>query len=587
MAFDRPVIHEDTTQPPPRNIRLTQMKPEERAAYWQEQYEQAKSFHSSETEEIKALEAAYRDGHTPRKRPAWRSSVPVRVGLSLVETMLASLTESRPEITVVPRKPEFFEIARLYEDVLDFQWDAQEMPIVAHQWLRKAFTARVGYLQPWWNAYKYGMLGGMEAKIRRREEVFRDPAARHWSEMEFLILESTMSAEWAWIHYPEQAPLMRVAGSWGRDREAKDHYDFVVARDVKGDEKEPSTRDVVVIREVYYVQAGQEVGQLPTMMRYRWCEGRDNRKVDLGDPVPVPYGRCMFPVIPLYDVWLADDIRGFCTMDMVDAIQDATYVAVNQIIDIVNRTANPRLLTPQGSIEKSDWINKPGQIVEYTPGMDVPQYEKVPNVTPSLLELPTSMMKWGEWVTGLHPATYGQVPERVESGTAIATLDVAGQRRLRPKAACLEWAMKQWAQLTAAFVATYWTEDRYIRVATDTAGAEGGLKQIRGDTFASVFEQDQIHDFIVKAGSTLPREMDQERQFATFLFENNALDLETFLEIVELPQRKKVMERIRQGQAVMRQQLEMMGQMGLTGPMSAGGGQGAGAGTPPGQTVST
>lgn len=206
----------------------------------------------------------------------------------------------------------------------------------------------------------------------------------------------------------------------------------------------------------------------------------------------------------------------------------------SQMVEIKNTMQKPRFVFPRGSINLRQISSEPGQGIPYTPG-----FEK-PDILPGV-EIPQTMsMELDRLnsdfddISGQHEITRGNTPAQVTSGTAIAFLQEQDDSKLAYQVASIEAAVEKLGKHYLRYVATYWGDERLIRI----VGKDNNFEAIqwkgsdlRGNT-----------DVRVQAGSALPFSRAAKQAMVTELMQSGFLDPTSGMEIMQLGGLDKVLD---------------------------------------------
>lgn len=207
-----------------------------------------------------------------------------------------------------------------------------------------------------------------------------------------------------------------------------------------------------------------------------------------------------------------------------------------QIIEAKNRMGKPQLAAPRGSVTAAKMTSEPGQVIEYTPGMQPPTpipLMPLPNYIITELDRITQDMND---ISGQHEVTQGSAPSGVTAATAISYLQEQDDSKLAHTYNSVEEGIEKIASLTLAYVVQFWDVPRMLKV----VGNDGAFDvlNLKGSDLAG------NTDLRVEAGSSLPTSKAARTAFIMDLMKMGFIDPQKGLEVMEMGGINKIYESV-------------------------------------------
>jgi hypothetical protein len=452
-----------------------------------------------------------------------------------VRTEVAKLTKHRPTFTCIPRTAGDDDIAaaELAEQILEYQWTHLEMQDRFPRALLWSRTACAGFLKVLWDkslgegaevlvgpdgepltgqngrpitedidpeqlAQQLGLpqgsisrkavnQGDIRVAVRSPFQIFPDPLAETFADIEWLIEESIVSSDYVEDRYgkkldpdtPANPGIVQAQLGWQNSD----------AGGYKG----------VKVFEFWR----RPCRQYPKGYRATWA--RDEiLEQDKAPFDPMPY--VMFSGI---------DVPGrFWPTSITEQLRDPQTElnkTKSQLAENRNRVGNPTVLASRQAIGDPDeferQMSQPGGALYYD--------DTSPNATPAYLQAPempqyidrlidrieASMQE----ISGQHEVSSAQVPAGVTAASAINLLQEADDTRLGPAITDMERQLAELGRKILRLVARFYDDQRTIALASENDGWM--VVDFRGQML-----RDHTH-VEVQAGSTMPRSLAAKQAF--------------------------------------------------------------------------
>ncbi len=208
-----------------------------------------------------------------------------------------------------------------------------------------------------------------------------------------------------------------------------------------------------------------------------------------------------------------------------------------QIQEAANRMAKPQWVAEKGSVDASKMTSEPGQVHLYKPGFNPPQQAPIVNLPPYIFNEIDLMKSDMNDISAQHEISRGQVPPNVEAATAISFLQEQDDTMLSHTYESLEEGIEKIAKLALSYVQQYWDYERMVKV----TGVDGSFDVI---AFKGSYLNGNT-DIRVEAGSSLPMSRAARQALLLDLFKLGALQVDEFLEKLEMGGVQKLFDNIR------------------------------------------
>jgi hypothetical protein len=455
----------------------------------------------------------------------------------IVRKELARMSKNRPIFSVVPSSAdeEDQNAAQLGDDVMQYLWQHLSLDKVRMRALRWSRICAAGFIKTYFDptvgssvevlATPTGQLleglqggpvraGGPEAQmaqqvasqagqelvvrrvsqgeirceVRSPFQIFPDPLADAFEEVEWLIEESIKSAEYVRRRYgvlvepdtPANPGLVQARmGGW--PAQSSGGYKGVRIREYwcKPNADHPDGYRVTWVAKGEKGINGQKLAS-------------DEQPFD-----PMPY--VMFGCIPvpgrLWPTSIVEQLRG---------PQTELNKVRSQMAENRNRVGNPTVLASKQAVQDSEKFTQaltmPGGVAFYDDGGSpnaIPTFLQAPGLPAYVVQEPAMIEESLQEISGQHDVTNAQVPPGVTAAAAIELLQETDDTMIMPDIVDHEEDLERLGEKLLALVGRYYTDARTIQIAGDNAAWEifdfrGSM--LRGNTRVRV-----------KAGSAFPR----------------------------------------------------------------------------------
>ncbi len=474
----------------------------------------------------------------------WMSKVKANFLQTVVEQVVAVVTDSRPTATVVGEEESDSPKAEMAENLVSFLWDRLAIEGKLEEYVRSAAVTGLGIAYIGYDPFALGR-GEVEVRIvdsrnwlwegeivadaRWVCEISRVPAEEMRNRFPAYAsrihpdLDQTQNSD---LYFPDtmtevpEAPVLTTVigeGTGGMVLPSR--------RDTPGSKPEPGD-DYVTVYDMWIRPTESVVDGEPVR-----GEGRRliiaNQALLEDDTYPFDdYWRHDFPYVPLvlYEVPGLGDPHGIVEGGI--PLQREMGELLRLFADHVFE-AKGRGLIPQGCDLTPEEMRTPGQwsIWDANATIEKPQILPSPQLTPLAVPIFGIMRASLDVVTGVHAVDRGEAPGEVRAAKAIEKLQGIFERSTRIVSRHLDRAIDQIGNRILQRIDQFYVEPRTIRVLGPTGAilyqtltptlGEGGA---RGPFSGSYF------DFRVKTGSTLPPDPEKLIQLGMALLNMGLID---------------------------------------------------------------
>lgn len=512
---------------------------------------------------------------------AWEEEPALSNVWPVVASAVAWMTDQRPTIEVTPTTEQFSaywdfynELAQDMNTCLSAAFKNYMLDAEITRALWDVYTYGIGYFKTTWEPWLADGLG--DAAFRRKDPftIYPDPFAHNEDELGFIVEAHTMTVQDADRTWPGSAA--KITGNFLEDHDEAPHrLDSQINKNQPrvalgalapattpqfhnsvANPNKPHDSPVVTVLEAYvrgYKLEDDKDNPGVTRVRDDWrCI------VVCGDAVLFDkpcietnaYGTHPYSRVVLFD---AGEWYGPCITELLTPVQRI----INWLLGAINRNiylaGNPVLVQePRSSARNKRYTNRPGQIVEGTPGqtqwMDPPQVH--PQMSVQLVQFYKGEI---ETISGLSAMVRGFAPTGRNAEGVIDSVQDAAFVRVRASLRELERALRSVCSRMAANVAEFYTEPRLMSI-IGPDGQKTALS-LRARHFYAIDADTPTEriplrfSLIADAGSQLPTSKSARAGEAKTLFKLGAIDIYETLKAMEWPNYALVAQRMMQQMA--------------------------------------
>jgi hypothetical protein len=545
-------------------------------------------------------------------RPSYRHSEIVNHIFKSIQSTVPIQMDARPRFEFLPEEPSDLEFAEILNQAAESDW-------VRNNW-------SLEFLEVLYDANFYGaglstVLHDKDANYRTGKICYKsadpfyfypDPDATDVNKnCGFAVTAEPIDVQKLKRRYPKYAQYLKPdlvdLQSSMRDlsaqRRQSPNDSFAVHTDGLSDptEKDKALVVTVWITPDYLVDDYEETetetvgpdGQVSKLyeQKARWPRGRKIvvcNKVLLEDDHH-PYDDAEIPYQRLLNYVLPREFWGISEIEQLEGPQKTFNKILNFALDVMTLMGNPIwVVDTSADVDTENLVNKPGMVVEKTPGSEVRREEGV-QLQPYVMQLAQGMVQWFNDVSGNQEVSQGRNPTGITAMGAIQALQEAAYTRLRQKSRNSDYYLqdvgRQWLSRTMQFrsapemfrltnkqgVEQYFrmhvedyektTEEEVVDPVTGAVSTQQtptgemgkravvqpyGENGLMDPTAQRVYEIRGTFDVRVSTGSALPFAKAEKEQKLLGLFDRGIIDAEEVLKGTDFPNWQAVHQRVQQ-----------------------------------------
>lgn len=541
----------------------------------------------------------FRGKQWKHKRPTYRHSEVFNLIFAEVQTILAILTDVRPNIEALPEDPSDYEFAQIVSDILTSKWDSNNWSYTVAENITDAciYGTSIACI-PW----KPELLDGLGDFAFESEDIlnfYPDPNAR--SKVNDEYCDFTVTAVPTDLYkmkakYPDVAEFLSADVNDMEGRQLREEIDEIRYRsptDNRGTTRTDNPNmasggksDQILVLTAYVRSneveeesfedtdpaSGQIVEQFRTKKRYPngrkivvangvLCESGDN-----------PYQEGRFPYSRLVDHAIPRQFWGVGEVEQLESSQNVVNNILSHVLDILKLCANPVwIVDTESGVEDENITNRPGLVITKNKGGEV-RREMGVNIPPFVLDTLNIMMdRVMTKLSSSSEVSRGAAPSANASGYAIEQLQEATQTKLRSKSRNIEVFLKETGDLMFDRLMQYYSVPRVVRLSSNPNAAkyfkffikdsqdESGEvqktavyqpietdadgQQIAGDPREMLIKSRVDIKFSV--GTTLPFAKAQKAALAEKLYDKGIIDVEEYLTQIDYPNKDEIIAKLK------------------------------------------
>lgn len=524
----------------------------------------------------------YRSQHYPvrkinRVAGTWQAKLAINYIFSIIESIIATMTDNKPKINIIPTCPEQQDYTSNLQEALDSIWYRRKAHVKTQDALKNAMIYGIGYLKFWWDPDCEGGKGDIEIGVPDPFSIFPDPRCTSFHDAEHVLEVREVTVDYIRQHYPTTGANVRAdspsEGSMKFKREGGmqpgSMGNFLSVPLVSPIDDNPLKIDQTDFSSPPY-KSGQTRGKTVTLIEC-WVRDYSKKKVQIpmmsvdpmtGMPITIleeheepmyPNGRIIhvangvtlqdkpapyhiWPYVRIIDNSLPGEFFGQGEPEILHHLQHELNKARNQIINHRVLMGNAIWIVDKDSgVDRDEITNEPGMIVWKYRGSEV-RRESPPQLPPWQVQIVEMTIRDMREISGIGATSGGVVPRGVRSGSGFEAAQEIANTRIRLKVRNLESALEDAGRIMISLIQQYYTVPRMIRIlgnAGEVAFVPFDGTHVRGDW-----------DLRVGAGSTLPVSRAVQAQNAIQLFQLGAIDQRALLEHTDFPDAEDILHRM-------------------------------------------
>ena len=511
-----------------------------------------------------------------------KNKVHVNRILPTVQNRLARLTKSPPRWDVKPNSPdeEDKDAARLSIQVLEHMWDKlyinrKRIPLT--MWVQQCGSA---YFKVSWDptlgekvvrpvdkenpdgtverTYDLIAEGDVRVDVCSFFEIFPDPLAKSWEELQYLIQAKIRPLSYFKTQYPENGNLVKEEDCWLTSLQYENRINSM--NTVSGSTANSTQFLKNSAIEISYYE--KPTSQHPYGRHVITANG-----ILLKDDVlPVDD----IPFVKFDDVVVGGKFNAEAIITHLRPLQDQLNKGKTMRAAWSNRMLTGKLIAPRSSnIAAESFNDQSGEMIKYdhVSGMPEPKALDMPSIPQYAYQDEEVLKADINDTAGVNEASRGQMPSASIPAIGMQLLVEQDDTRIGVETEQHEYSYADLGKLILKFVGKYYITDRKLKIAG--SNAEYVVRRFRGEDLKNNY------DVCVVRGSTLPGSKVLKRQEILNLYERglfgnpaDTLVQQNVMSMLEFGDEYQAWERASLRKAQIQRGLQMIEQDGVKPPVS-------------------
>jgi hypothetical protein len=546
-------------------------------------------------------------------RPSYRHSEVLNLVFETIQSMVPTLTDSRPTLEFLPTIPSQNELADILTKVAENDWEHNNWLTVLTEILYDSHFYGTGFAYVGFNPKAEMGLGCIEFESQDCFFVFPDPQARDINgkrTKHFLVAEPAdvsdlkkeykdnpnaryIAADIVDLAQGDKADIYQVMFKSPTDSklivEGPSGYDSIAKNQALKITTYFKDDDFEEEEKIELKQDGtpdsDEHGNPKTtfVQKLKYPNGR--KIVTAGGVLledgPLEFDDGLFPFVKMTNYLLPREFWGVGEVENLESPQKTINKILSFTLDLMTLMGNPIwIIDDTAGIDTDNIFNKPGLVVEKTEGSEVRRETGV-ELPAYVLPLLQMYKQWFDGVSGQNDLSRGAEPKDVTAASAIESLQEATRTRLRLKSRHIDAFLQDFGKLYLSRVFQFYSVPRIVRVSGNPNAEEYFYFHVEKletqDEFGNPVTKRVAHitdhagqaktceiigdfDVRVSTGSALPFEKDTKSKMAMQLFQLGIIDDEEVMKDLDYPNYEKVLQRVAEKKQVAQQQQMQMQQ---------------------------
>lgn len=559
-------------------------------------FEKAKKHRTKYDERWVDYYKMFRGKQWKEARPSYRHSEVINMIFQHIQSVVPILTDARQRFEFLPQEPSDLEFAKILDQVAENDWVRSNWTYKLTEVMYDGHFYGTGLSEMCFDAKADFGAGKIDYKSCDPMYCFPDPDAFDVNERcGFFVYAEPMDIERLrkkhekhakWI----KADLMDLMNEDKTDLHEttfKSPVDNTVAMSgsnpdiYKGQDKALEITCYIKSDEVEEIEkknfdeaSGEERVEYEQRLKYP-----NGRKIVVAGSVvvfdgPNPYDDGLFPYARFINYIDPRSFWGISEVEVLESPQKTFNKLISFALDVLTLMGNPIwILSTDSDVDADNLFNRPGLVIEKSPGSEVRREEGV-QLQPYVLQLIDRMREWFNEAGGSQDITRGVKPEGVTAASAISQLQEAAQTRIRQKSRNLDAYLQNLGQLYKNRVFQFYTAPQIVRVTNDQAatkffkfhvedrpGPDGSSQKvgvvrdyIQNPETGQMSESPTAREYIIRGnldvrvstGSALPFAKDTKFNKARQMFLDGVIDEEEYLKAADYPNWEAVLQRVQQ-----------------------------------------
>lgn len=537
-------------------------------------------------------------------RPKWRFSEAVNMAWGGIMQEVGIETDSQPQTEYIGEEPSDVAFADILKEINARNWERYDWQQKFVEAKMDAKIVHVAHTESRWNPKLEGGIGDVEHVNLDPFHLYWDPSATNIDDARWIIYSPPMPTSTLKAMFPGKEitpdiePLDILSSFSGITSTTMDlGMDSGPASTGLEDGHtggEPMTKFVRIwIRDESVCQEEDEKdGKKEYVLKKQYPNGRYiemvNKQILRDGPIGVDVNgqwveyklNGMFPIARLVNYAYPRRYAGENEVTHIKGPQKVLNYVWSYLLDVFKASINPKVILKHNAGEIAEEItNEPNQILE-VPEQDSIRFEYPPGLPAGItnvVELAKNML---DTVRGAGEISSGKVPENVSSGIFFESVLEAEQIRPRMKSRNALQYLRRLGLIDLHFYLQFYRQPRVFRLTGkqdfpeyvqfsigEDKNGQKTAEVIRFNPETGIPGQAQqipvkgTPDVRVTVGSALPFAKAIKGQNAKELFAAGAIDREALYDMIDLPNKDAVLQRMQEQEQAMAEQAAVQGGM--------------------------
>lgn len=527
----------------------------------------------------------FRGKQWKEQRPSYRASEVFNLIWQAIQTIIPTITDSKPKFEFLPQDPSDREFADLMNDLCESDWQTKSWLYTLTEVLYDSHNYGTGISTLVYNPKSqeleyssvspFYMFPDPQAESLKRKCLYVSHA-----EPEGVGHVKRMFPKYAALIKPDVVDFQdenRIDYSLQRYNSSTVDSLFVETSGYNQDQNEVLLKTTYMEDdEVLEEEFEDETGQKQTVRRLKYPDGRKvvvaNEMILSDGPIGYEDDDCKYPYQRLINYIDPRKFWGISEQEPLESPQRTFNKLISCVLDVLYLTGNPVWVVDTTSgIDTDNLTNQPGLIVEKEPGSEVRREAGV-QLQPYILPL---IDRWKEWFESI--SNSGDIPRGIPDGgvtaaKAIEDLQNAANSKTRLKMRNLDSYLQDFGQQYVSRALQFYTApkvyrvtgkdgaNKYFKMHIDKVQDENGnsyhkanVQKYTENGLLDPFSKDIMLkgklDVRVVTGSSLPFSKAENERRALNLFDREIIDAEEVLKRIEYPNYEAVLQRVNDAKA--------------------------------------
>jgi hypothetical protein len=476
----------------------------------------------------------YMAKHWTKQRASWRPDPVVNYVAYIIDQKAPQITNQRPTGVILPTTEEDAEIAQIFTQLTDVVSNRVDLDMRIDEVVRTGLLLDVAWFKVYWdNTIRGGdptkgnvYIGDICIESPDPSNVYFDPQATRIDDCRYVIYSVPKTVQW-------------IKETWGVDVDPEEVFETEIYN-----RPERNTNSERVNYFEYWYREKNTINVIYA------AGGRILKHIE------GVYKHGRYPFVPFVAKKNRKSIMGISEIRNIINNQKLLNKMVELPTTNAFLTSNPISLVAMNSgIDENKWSAKPGQIWKVKDVNNSVRWLEPPQLSSDIYKMIDLLTGFMERIGGVYDANTGETPGSVTAAAAIQMLQEQGSIPIKGIARNLYYSIREVYEQMIELIKEFYTEDRFIRVDTNN----GGYKFM---VFNSTPYQEIDFDIKVSGDNGTPATKAYISQLAADLFQQGVLLPSEYVELQEnLPNKDRIVARLREQESMMQQQAQMGGQI--------------------------